>query len=42
MCEESEVSELSPLERIGVAQERLGFAFFDFLWCRERLGKVTK
>jgi hypothetical protein len=42
MCEESEVSELSPLERSGVAQKRLRFVFFEFLWRGERLGKVTK
>jgi hypothetical protein len=28
MCEESEVSELSPLERSGVAQKKLRFVFF--------------
>jgi hypothetical protein len=29
-CEESEVSELSSLERSGVAQKRLRFAFWNF------------
>jgi hypothetical protein len=42
MCEESEVSELSPPGRSGVAQKRLRFVFFEFLWRGERLGKVTK
>ena len=31
MCEESEVSELSPLERSGVAQKRLRFVSLEFL-----------
>jgi DNA-binding response OmpR family regulator len=31
MCEESEVSELSPLERSGVAQKRLRFVSFESL-----------
>jgi hypothetical protein len=30
------------LERSGVAQERLRFVFFAFLWCGERSGKVIK
>jgi hypothetical protein len=39
MCEESEVSELSPLERSGVAQKRLRFVLFEFLWCGGAIGQ---